>query len=251
MPAAVPAATAGPASSASPAVPRCGREDIGQGRGDRPRRAPRRETEQVPELPEIEALADHLGVRSSVRRSVALTSRVSGAEDFRSADQRAAGQTVAASAGGARPGPCRSVSLADHRAVAAGWLRWSGEAPGTAAAGGKVPMALEVHRHPGRGALLPPSTEAGTQNAWRVGGDRSPARAANRGARARCAGSRPRGPGRGLAGNSGWIKIVITDQKVIAGIGNADSDEILHSRRSRRWPRPGNSRTSNSPPCTT
>ena len=31
-----------------------------------------------------------------------------------------------------------------------------------------------------------------------------------------------------LAGNSGRLKTVITDQKVIAGIGNAYSDEILH-----------------------
>ena len=31
-----------------------------------------------------------------------------------------------------------------------------------------------------------------------------------------------------LAGNSGRLKSVITDQKVIAGIGNAYSDEILH-----------------------
>ncbi|MGK2867936.1 MAG: zinc finger domain-containing protein [Mycobacterium sp.] len=31
-----------------------------------------------------------------------------------------------------------------------------------------------------------------------------------------------------LAGHSGRIKNVITDQKVIAGIGNAYSDEILH-----------------------
>ncbi|MGV0740453.1 zinc finger domain-containing protein [Mycobacterium syngnathidarum] len=31
-----------------------------------------------------------------------------------------------------------------------------------------------------------------------------------------------------LSGNSGRIKNVITDQKVIAGIGNAYSDEILH-----------------------
>ncbi|WP_232011314.1 zinc finger domain-containing protein [Mycobacterium shigaense] len=34
-----------------------------------------------------------------------------------------------------------------------------------------------------------------------------------------------------LAGNSGRIKNVITDQKVIAGIGNAYSDEILHVAR--------------------
>ena len=32
-----------------------------------------------------------------------------------------------------------------------------------------------------------------------------------------------------LAGNPGRLKTVITDQKVIAGIGNAYSDEILHT----------------------
>ncbi|MFL0177987.1 zinc finger domain-containing protein [Mycobacterium sp. SMC-15] len=34
-----------------------------------------------------------------------------------------------------------------------------------------------------------------------------------------------------LAGNTGRIKTVLTDQKVIAGIGNAYSDEILHTAR--------------------
>ncbi|WP_370481678.1 zinc finger domain-containing protein [Mycobacterium sp. pUA109] len=34
-----------------------------------------------------------------------------------------------------------------------------------------------------------------------------------------------------LAGNTGRIKTVITDQHVIAGIGNAYSDEILHTAR--------------------
>ncbi|MGA5463457.1 zinc finger domain-containing protein [Mycobacterium sp. NPDC050041] len=37
--------------------------------------------------------------------------------------------------------------------------------------------------------------------------------------------------GRLLAGNSGRLKTVITDQKVMAGIGNAYSDEILHVAR--------------------
>ncbi|MGV0906815.1 zinc finger domain-containing protein [Mycobacterium novum] len=34
-----------------------------------------------------------------------------------------------------------------------------------------------------------------------------------------------------LTGNTGRIKTVITDQKVLAGIGNAYSDEILHTAR--------------------
>jgi formamidopyrimidine-DNA glycosylase len=38
----------------------------------------------------------------------------------------------------------------------------------------------------------------------------------------------PDGLAAALKGNGGRIKTVITDQKVIAGIGNAYSDEILH-----------------------
>ncbi len=41
-----------------------------------------------------------------------------------------------------------------------------------------------------------------------------------------------------LKGNGGRIKTVITDQKVIAGIGNAYSDEILHVARGCRRSRP-------------
>ena len=41
----------------------------------------------------------------------------------------------------------------------------------------------------------------------------------------------PQGLAEALAGNTGRIKTVITDQKVIAGIGNAYSDEILHVAR--------------------
>ena len=42
-----------------------------------------------------------------------------------------------------------------------------------------------------------------------------------------------------LAGHTGRLKTVITDQKVIAGIGNAYSDEILHRRCCRRSRPPG------------
>jgi len=41
----------------------------------------------------------------------------------------------------------------------------------------------------------------------------------------------PQGLAEALTGNTGRIKTVITDQKVIAGIGNAYSDEILHVAR--------------------
>jgi formamidopyrimidine-DNA glycosylase len=41
----------------------------------------------------------------------------------------------------------------------------------------------------------------------------------------------PEGLAAALKGNTGRIKTVITDQKVIAGIGNAYSDEILHAAK--------------------
>ena len=41
-----------------------------------------------------------------------------------------------------------------------------------------------------------------------------------------------------LAGHTGRLKTVITDQKVIAGIGNAYSDEIPARRQSCRRSRP-------------
>ncbi|MEO6794724.1 MAG: zinc finger domain-containing protein [Mycobacterium sp.] len=41
----------------------------------------------------------------------------------------------------------------------------------------------------------------------------------------------PEGLAAALAGNTGRIKTVISDQSVIAGVGNAYSDEILHTAR--------------------
>ena len=110
----------------------------------------------------------------------------------------------------------------------AGWLRWSDALSPAPLKPGKGPIALRVHLA-GAGFDL---TEAGTQKrlaVWLVDDPgRVPAIAAL-------------GPDAMgvtvdqfadlLAHNSGRIKTVITDQKVIAGVGNAYSDEILHAAR--------------------
>jgi formamidopyrimidine-DNA glycosylase len=111
----------------------------------------------------------------------------------------------------------------------AGWLRWSEKLTATPLKPGKGPIALRVHLGtPGEAAGFD-LTEAGTQKrlaVWLVGDPKL------------VPGIATLGPdalqltiddlGALLAGNTGRIKSVITDQKVIAGIGNAYSDEILH-----------------------
>lgn len=108
----------------------------------------------------------------------------------------------------------------------AGWLRWSDKlAPTPLKPSGKGPIALRVHLD-GQGFDL---TEAGTQKRLAVWVVRDPSdvpQIATLGPDALALDQAALGAA--LAGESGRIKNVITDQKVIAGIGNAYSDEILH-----------------------
>jgi formamidopyrimidine-DNA glycosylase len=114
----------------------------------------------------------------------------------------------------------------------AGWLRWSDKLAAAPLKPGKGPIALRVHLKdsstPGdaRGFDL---TEAGTQKRLAVWLVDDPAKVPGIAALGPDALSlSPDDLAGVLAGNSGRIKTVITDQKVIAGIGNAYSDEILH-----------------------
>ncbi|MDT7771070.1 MAG: formamidopyrimidine-DNA glycosylase, partial [Mycobacterium sp.] len=111
----------------------------------------------------------------------------------------------------------------------AGWLRWSDKLAAAPLKPGKGPSALRVHLGTPGEAPGFDLTEAGTQKrlaVWLVGDPKQVPGIATLGPDALqltvddLAGL--------LAGNTGRIKSVITDQKVIAGIGNAYSDEILH-----------------------
>src|SRR5258707_7830352 len=185
----------------------------------------------MPELPEVEALADHLR-----RRAVGLTigrievSALSVLKTFDPPINVLHGQTVT---GANRWAKYLGLQVGELHLIThlsrAGWLRWSDKLAGAPLKPGKGPIALRVHLGtPGEGPGFD-LTEAGTQKrlaVWLVDDPRKVPGIATLGPDALQL-SADDLAGR-LAGNTGRIKSVITDQKVIAGIGNAYSDEILH-----------------------
>jgi formamidopyrimidine-DNA glycosylase len=185
----------------------------------------------VPELPEIEALVDHLrrhAVGSTVGRvDVAALSVL---KTFDPPINALHGQTVA---GAHRWGKYLGLEAGGLFLIAhlsrAGWLRWSDKLAAAPLRPGKGPIALRVHLGTPGEAPGFDLTEAGTQKrlaVWLVDDPKAVPGIAALGPDALELG--PDDLARVLAGNTGRIKTVITDQKVIAGIGNAYSDEILH-----------------------
>lgn len=121
--------------------------------------------------------------------------------------------------------------LAFHLARA-GWLRWRDEMPTTPARPGKNPLVLRVALDDGSGFDL---TEAGTQRKLAIhvvtDPDEVPAIAT--------LGPDPLADGFTVevfnailaAAGRAQLKGVLRDQRIIAGIGNAYSDEILHAAK--------------------
>jgi formamidopyrimidine-DNA glycosylase len=174
----------------------------------------------VPELPEIEALVDHLR-----RHAVGLTIGrvdIAALSVLKTFDPPIGALHGRAVAGAERWGKYLGLRTDNLFLIAhlsrAGWLRWSDKLAAAPLRPGKAP-----------GFDL---TEAGTQKRLAVWLVDDPAQVP---------GIAALGPdaleldvdalGNLLAGNTGRVKTVITDQKVIAGIGNAYSDEILHVAR--------------------
>ncbi|OBB47597.1 DNA lyase [Mycobacterium sp. 852002-51961_SCH5331710] len=188
----------------------------------------------MPELPEVEALADHLR-RHAVGQTVGRidVSAFSVLKTFDPAITALHGQTVTDAN---RWGKYLGMQAGDLHLIThlsrAGWLRWSDKLAAAPLKPGKGPIALRVHLGtPGAGAGFD-LTEAGTQKrlaVWVVDDPTKVPGIAALGPDALSLG--PDDLAGVLAGNSGRIKTVITDQKVIAGIGNAYSDEILHVAR--------------------
>ena len=113
----------------------------------------------------------------------------------------------------------------------AGWLRWSEALSPVPPRMGKGPLAARVHLDDGSGFDL---TEAGTQKRLAMYVVRSPYDVPGI---ARL-GPDPLGPGFGrdelaslLAVSRQQLKGLLRDQSVIAGVGNAYSDEVLHAAR--------------------
>ena len=187
----------------------------------------------VPELPEVEALAAYLRERA-VGRTVQRfeVSSFSALKTFDPPASAVAGRPVS-SAG--RHGKFLDIGLGDdlHLVVhlaRAGWLHYrdSFKSPAPLKPG-SGPIALRVRLDDGAGFDL---TEAGTQKSLAAYLVPDPAEVP---------GVARLGPDAlavtedevvtRLRSRNGQVKGVLTDQEVLAGIGNAYSDEILHVAR--------------------
>lgn len=188
----------------------------------------------MPELPEVEALAAYLRERA-VGRVVTRVDQASfsAVKTFDPPLSALQGLTVA---GASRHGKFLDIDVDGLHLIThlsrAGWLRWSDNLSATPPKPGKGPLALRVH-------LLDPETddaggfdltEAGTQKRLAVYLVRDPAEVP---------GIAKLGPDALtvdldrftdlLRAQRQQVKGALTDQAVLAGIGNAYSDEILHT----------------------
>ncbi len=184
----------------------------------------------MPELPEVQALVDFLDLQlpGLAVAGVELGS-VAVLKTFDPPPQALAGLTIESVA---RHGKfvdidCDGVHLVFHLARA-GWLRWSEALPSTTIRPGKSPIALRVRLSDGSGFDL---TEAGTRKGLAVYLVDDVTRIegiARLGPDPLAADFTRQAFGELLAGRNKQIKGLLRDQGVIAGIGNAYSDEILH-----------------------
>ncbi|MFP5377253.1 MAG: Fpg/Nei family DNA glycosylase [Acidimicrobiia bacterium] len=190
----------------------------------------------MPELPEIEALARFLAERAGGRTVERVELAAFAAlKTFDPPLDALVGRTVEGCArrgkflllptgGGERPW------LVLHLARG-GWLRWRDELPAAPARPGKGPLALRVGLDGGAGFDV---TEAGTEKRLAVYVVRAPEDVEGI---ARL-GPDPLDPafdaaalGAALRGHGGQLKAALTTQSVVAGVGNAYSDEALHLAR--------------------
>lgn len=187
----------------------------------------------MPELPEVEALkdflADHLVGREVVRvLPVAISvlktydPPVTAFEGREVTSVRRHGKFLDIEADG--------LHFVTHLARA-GWLHWRDTLPDGPPRPGKGPLALRVALETGEGFDL---TEAGTQKRLAVYVVRDPAEipgVARLGPDPLAADFDEARFARLLAGERRQLKGALRDQSLIAGVGNAYSDEILHAAR--------------------
>ncbi|MBV2356290.1 Fpg/Nei family DNA glycosylase [Streptomyces sp. J2-1] len=188
----------------------------------------------MPELPEVEALTDFLAEHLTGRRVVrVLPVAVSVLKTYDPPVTAVEGHEVAAVrrygkflAIGTDGGP----HLVTHLARA-GWLQWKDRLPDGPPRPGRGPLALRVALETGEGFDL---TEAGTQKRLAVYVVRDPRDVPGI---ARL-GPDPLADGFDLARFAALLKDerrrlkgALRDQSLIAGVGNAYSDEILHAAR--------------------
>jgi formamidopyrimidine-DNA glycosylase len=188
----------------------------------------------VPELPEVEALAQYLRGRT-VGRTVTRVevAAISALKTFRPPPTALRGGTVADVARHGKWLDTVVDSPADGRLhlvwhlSRAGWVRWYDALPERPARPGKSPIALRVGFDDGSGFDL---TEAGTRKRLAVHVVADPSdvpQIATLGVEPLSDDFTPERLGELLAARNQQVKGLLRDQGTIAGIGNAYSDEIL------------------------
>ncbi len=189
----------------------------------------------MPELPEVEALVDVLRERAVGRVVTRVdVAAISALKTYDPPVTSLGGLTVTAAA---RHGKFLDLDVDGLHLVVhlarAGWLQWRAQLPTVPPKpSGKSPLALRVHLDDGAGFDL---TEAGTRKKLSVYVVRDPAEVpgvARLGPDPLDEAFTPQLLAAILAEHGReQLKGVLRDQSVIAGIGNAYSDEILHAAR--------------------
>ncbi|MDT0115825.1 DNA-formamidopyrimidine glycosylase family protein [Microbacterium sp. PRF11] len=188
----------------------------------------------MPEMPEVQGLVEFLRERlTGLRVDKALVSAINALKTY---DPPLTALIGAQVIGVERHGKFvdivgdGGIRLVFHLAKA-GWLRWYDTLPTTLIKPGKTPIALRVGFDDGSGFDL---TEAGTKKSLAVYAVTDPSEVP---------GIARLGPdplddefgrdefGALLSGRRTQIKGVLRDQSIIAGVGNAYSDEILHAAK--------------------
>jgi formamidopyrimidine-DNA glycosylase len=188
----------------------------------------------VPELPEVHALVADLGARlggQTIRRLDIVS--FAALKTFDPAPSALAGATIS---GVSRHGKFLDISAGGLHIIIhlarAGWIRWREREPPPPSRLGKGPLAARLVLADGSGLDI---TEAGTKKSLAIYVVTDPALVPGI---ARL-GPDPLDPGfteavfAGILARAGraQVKGVLRNQSTIAGIGNAYSDEILHTAR--------------------
>jgi len=195
----------------------------------------------MPELPEVEALAHHLRAEAVGRVITRLDlAEIAAIKTFDPPHTSLAGLEIT---GAARHGKFLDLDVSGLHLIVhlarGGWLHWRKDLPAAPPRPGKGPLAMRVHlaeredphEHPSAGAGFD-LTEAGTRKGLSIYVVRDPAQVP---------GVARLGPdalsvtepelAALLAARRVQLKGALTDQRVMAGIGNAYSDEILHTAK--------------------
>ena len=189
----------------------------------------------MPELPEVEALAAFLRERA-VGRVIerADVAAISVLKTYQPDVTELRGRTIA---GAGRHGKFLDLDVSTDGSplhlvmhlARGGWLRWRDSLPDEPTRPGKGPLAFRVRLDDGSGFDL---TEAGTKKRLAVYLVTNPAEVpgvARLGPDPLAADFTVETLAGLLAGRRTQIKGLLRDQSVIAGIGNAYSDEVLHA----------------------